>query len=117
VLLDARAARSQLHLATANLNADLCAVRSIRATPRHSRRGENRSLFDGKPLVPGVKAVLAHIHGDTAWPGDAAAVGFAAADRTARWRAMTRHEQGRVPEFLPSPLRGGSTRGSAAGWG
>src|SRR5262249_37489322 len=26
-----------------------------------------RKLFDGKPLVPGVKAILAHIHGDAAW--------------------------------------------------
>jgi 4-hydroxy-tetrahydrodipicolinate synthase len=26
-----------------------------------------RKLFDGKPLVSGVKALLAHIHGDAAW--------------------------------------------------
>ena len=26
-----------------------------------------RKLFDGKPLVPGVKALLAHIHGDPQW--------------------------------------------------
>ncbi|HYZ44525.1 MAG TPA: hypothetical protein VE667_06675, partial [Xanthobacteraceae bacterium] len=26
-----------------------------------------RKLFDGKPLVPGVKALLAHIHGDATW--------------------------------------------------
>src|SRR6516165_7602306 len=26
-----------------------------------------RQLFDGKPLVPGVKALLAHIHGDPQW--------------------------------------------------
>jgi len=54
--------------ATANLNADLCA--------RFYRQGDRgaleaavtiRKLFDGKPLVPGVKAVLAHIHGDAAW--------------------------------------------------
>jgi 4-hydroxy-tetrahydrodipicolinate synthase len=54
--------------ATANLNADLCA--------RAWRSGDDRALdaavsirklFDGKPLVPGVKAVIAHIHGDTAW--------------------------------------------------
>ena len=25
-----------------------------------------RKLFDGRPLVPGVKALLAHIHGDAA---------------------------------------------------
>jgi 4-hydroxy-tetrahydrodipicolinate synthase len=54
--------------ATANLNADLCA--------RAWRNGDNnaldqavtiRKLFDGKQLVPGVKALLAHIHGDPAW--------------------------------------------------
>lgn len=69
--------------ATANLNADLCA--------RFLRHGDRaaldaavtiRKLFDGKPLVPGVKALLAHIHGDAAWsnvmPPLAA---FSAADR------------------------------------
>jgi len=53
--------------ATANLNADLCA--------RAWRTGDTaaldaavaiRKLFDGKPLVSGVKALLAHIHGDPA---------------------------------------------------
>jgi 4-hydroxy-tetrahydrodipicolinate synthase len=53
--------------ATANLNADLCA--------RAFRNGDKaaldtavgiRKLFDGKQLVPGVKALLAHIHGDPA---------------------------------------------------
>jgi 4-hydroxy-tetrahydrodipicolinate synthase len=54
--------------ATANLNADLCA--------RGWRNGDSdalklavtiRRLFDGKQLVPGVKALLAHIHRDPAW--------------------------------------------------
>src|SRR6185437_10593785 len=54
--------------ATANLNADLCA--------RGYRSGDVaaldeavaiRKLFDGKQLVPGVKALLAHIHNDAAW--------------------------------------------------
>jgi 4-hydroxy-tetrahydrodipicolinate synthase len=54
--------------ATANLNADLCA--------RAWRNGDTgaldaavaiRKLFDGKQLVPGVKALLAHIHGDADW--------------------------------------------------
>jgi 4-hydroxy-tetrahydrodipicolinate synthase len=54
--------------ATANLNADLCA--------KAFRNGDQialdaavaiRKLFDGKPLVSGVKALLAHIHGDPAW--------------------------------------------------
>ena len=51
--------------ATANVNADLCA--------RAWNQGDAialdaavaiRKLFDGKPLVSGVKALLAHIHGD-----------------------------------------------------
>jgi 4-hydroxy-tetrahydrodipicolinate synthase len=51
--------------ATANLNADLCA--------RAWGQGDTgaldaavaiRKLFDGKPLVSGVKALLAHIHND-----------------------------------------------------
>jgi 4-hydroxy-tetrahydrodipicolinate synthase len=54
--------------ATANLNADLCA--------RAYRTGDAaalaeavtiRKLFDGKPLVAGVKALLAHIHGEPQW--------------------------------------------------
>jgi 4-hydroxy-tetrahydrodipicolinate synthase len=53
--------------ATANLNADLCA--------RAWRQGDRsafdaavaiRGLFDGKPLVAGVKALLSHIHADPA---------------------------------------------------
>ncbi|HEY1311594.1 MAG TPA: dihydrodipicolinate synthase family protein, partial [Pseudolabrys sp.] len=50
--------------ATANLNADLCArawgqgdVAALDAAVAI------RKLFDGKPLVSGVKALLAHIHG------------------------------------------------------
>ena len=71
--------------ATANLNADLCA--------RAWRSGDAgaldtavaiRKLFDGKPLVSGVKALLAHIHDDPALarvkPPLAA---FSAADRAA----------------------------------
>ena len=71
--------------ATANLNADLCA--------RFFRHGDRaaldaavtiRTLFDGKPLVPGVKALLAHIHGDAAWAKVMPPLaGFAAADRAA----------------------------------
>jgi 4-hydroxy-tetrahydrodipicolinate synthase len=53
--------------ATANLNADLCA--------RAYRNGDERALaqavairglFDGVPLLPGVKAVLAHLHNSPA---------------------------------------------------
>jgi 4-hydroxy-tetrahydrodipicolinate synthase len=54
--------------ATANLNADLCA-RAWRSGDRGAldTAVTIRKLFDGKPLVPGVKATLAHIHGDSAW--------------------------------------------------
>jgi 4-hydroxy-tetrahydrodipicolinate synthase len=71
--------------ATANLNADLCA----RAWAQGDQTALEaavaiRKLFDGKPLVSGVKALLAHIHGDAALarvkPPLAA---FSAADRAA----------------------------------
>ncbi len=54
--------------ATANLNPDLCA-RAYRAgdTGALAEAVAIRKLFDGKPLVPGVKALLAHIHGDPRW--------------------------------------------------
>ena len=67
-LLEARAgAFAGCISATANLTADLCA--------RAWQKGDTaaleaavtiRKLFDGKPLVSGVKALLAHIHGDPA---------------------------------------------------
>jgi 4-hydroxy-tetrahydrodipicolinate synthase len=54
--------------ATSNLNADLC------ARAFHGGDGAAlaaavaiRKLFDGKPLVPGVKALLAWIHRDPQW--------------------------------------------------
>jgi 4-hydroxy-tetrahydrodipicolinate synthase len=69
VLLDGRAgAFAGCISATANLNADLCA--------RAWKGGDKgalddavtiRKLFDGKQLVSGVKALLAHIHRDPAW--------------------------------------------------
>src|SRR6516162_3771244 len=54
--------------ATANLNADLCA-RAWRSGDASALDAAVaiRKLFDGKPLVPGVKALLAHIHRDPAW--------------------------------------------------
>jgi len=43
-----------------------------------------RKLFDGKPLVPGVKALLAHIHDDAGWAKVMPPLaGFGAADRAA----------------------------------
>jgi len=71
--------------ATANLNADLCA--------RAYRSGDLaaldeavaiRKLFDGKQLVPGVKALLGHIHDDPEWARVAPPLAaFSAADRAA----------------------------------
>lgn len=51
--------------ATANLNADLCA-RAFHHGDAGAQAKANkiRALFDGKALVAGVKAVLAHVHGD-----------------------------------------------------
>ena len=53
--------------ATANLNADLC-QRAWRSGDEDAlaRAVKIRKLFDGKPLVAGVKAGLAAIHGDAA---------------------------------------------------
>src|SRR5712691_667406 len=54
--------------ATVNLNADLCA-RAYRGGDAAALEAavNIRTLFDGKPLIAGVKALLAHIHGDPAW--------------------------------------------------
>jgi 4-hydroxy-tetrahydrodipicolinate synthase len=54
--------------ATANLNANLCG-RAYRAgdTAALAEAVAIRSLFDGKPLVAGVKALLAHIHNEPQW--------------------------------------------------
>jgi 4-hydroxy-tetrahydrodipicolinate synthase len=54
--------------ATANLNADLCA-KAFRSGDQIALDAAVaiRKLFDGKPLVSGVKALLAHIHSDPAW--------------------------------------------------
>jgi 4-hydroxy-tetrahydrodipicolinate synthase len=53
--------------ATANLNADLCG-RAWQSGDKAAleQAVAIRSLFDGKALVSGVKALLAHIHGDPA---------------------------------------------------
>jgi len=68
VLLDARAgAFAGCISATANLNADLCA-RAFHGGDAAALDAAVaiRKLFDGKPLVPGVKALLSHIHRDAA---------------------------------------------------
>ena len=54
--------------ATANLNADLCArAWSSGDTAALDAAVAIRKLFDGKALVPGVKAMLAHIHNEPQW--------------------------------------------------
>ena len=71
--------------ATANLNADLCA-RFYRSddSAALAQAIAIRKLFDGKPLVPGVKALLAHIHGEPQWVRVAPPLlPLAAADRMA----------------------------------
>ncbi len=71
--------------ATANLNADLCA-RAYRAGDAGAlaEAVAIRKLFDGKPLVPGVKALLAHIHGEPQWARVAPPLSaFPAADKAA----------------------------------
>jgi 4-hydroxy-tetrahydrodipicolinate synthase len=54
--------------ATANVNVDLCA-RAWRAGDAEAlgTAVAIRRLFDGKPLVAGVKALVGHIHGDPGW--------------------------------------------------
>jgi len=70
--------------ATANLNADLCG-RAWKSgdTAALEAAVTIRKLFDGKQLVAGVKATLAHIHGDPAWARVKPPLApFAAVDRT-----------------------------------
>jgi 4-hydroxy-tetrahydrodipicolinate synthase len=69
--------------ATANLNADLCQTAWATGDPAALDRAVTiRKLFDGKPLVPGVKATLAHIHNDPAWARVAPPLSaFSASDR------------------------------------
>ena len=69
--------------ATANLNADLCQrAWATGDTAALDAAVTIRKLFDGKPLVSGVKATLAHIHNDPAWARVAPPLApFPAADR------------------------------------
>ena len=53
--------------ATANLNADLCGLAWHKGDQAAQDQAVAiRKLFEGKPLVSGVKALLSHIHGDPA---------------------------------------------------
>ncbi len=71
--------------ATANLSADLCArAWDVGDTAALDAAVTIRKLFDGKPLVSGVKALLAHIHGDpTLARVKPPLAAFSAADRAA----------------------------------
>jgi 4-hydroxy-tetrahydrodipicolinate synthase len=86
VLLDARGgAFAGCISATANLNSDLCQ----RAWAKGDKAALDgavtiRKLFDGKPLVSGVKSLLSHIHGDPALARVKPPLApFSAADRAA----------------------------------
>ena len=97
-LIEARSGRfAGCISATSNLNADLCA-RAFRSgdVAALDAAVAIRNLFEGKQLVAGVKALLAHIHQDQGWArvkpplaqfpaADAAAVitGYEAVRRTA----------------------------------
>jgi 4-hydroxy-tetrahydrodipicolinate synthase len=86
VLLEARdGAFAGCISATANLNADLCArAWSKGDQAAHEAAVAIRKLFEGKPLVPGVKSLLAHIHGDASLARVKPPLGaFSAADRAA----------------------------------
>ena len=53
--------------ATANCNADLCQLTwSSGDTAASEQAVTIRNLFNGRPLVSGIKSLLAHIHGDPA---------------------------------------------------
>ena len=69
--------------ATANLNADLCQKAWASGdTAAQDSAVTIRKLFDGKPLVPGIKSTLAHIHNDAAWARVAPPLApFTAADK------------------------------------
>jgi 4-hydroxy-tetrahydrodipicolinate synthase len=69
--------------ATANLNADLCQrAWSTGDTAALDAAVTIRKLFDGKPLVSGVKSTLAHIHNDAGWSRVAPPLApFTAADK------------------------------------
>src|SRR5437763_15366718 len=68
-----------------NHNANLCARAFRGGDPAALAAAVAiRKLFDGKQLVAGVKALLAHIHGDPGWSRVKPPLApFAAADRAA----------------------------------
>lgn len=98
VLLEARAgAFAGCISATANLNADLCArAWSSGDAGALADAVTIRKLFDGRQLVSGVKALLAHIHNDPAWARvEPPLSAFPAADRAA---ATEGYDRVRAPQ-------------------
>jgi 4-hydroxy-tetrahydrodipicolinate synthase len=96
VLLEARGgAFAGCISATANVNSDLCAKAFHGGDAAALETAVTiRKLFDGRALVPGVKALLAHIHGDPAWARVMPPLAeFAAADRAA---VVSGHDQARA---------------------
>ena len=71
--------------ATANCNSDLCQLAWSKGDATALDAAVTiRKLFDGRQLVPGVKALLSHIHGDPALARVRPSLSaFPAADRTA----------------------------------
>jgi 4-hydroxy-tetrahydrodipicolinate synthase len=70
--------------ATANVNSDLCGAGWRGDKAALETAVAIRKLFDGRPLVSGIKALLGHIHGDSAWANVAPPLArFSAADRAA----------------------------------
>jgi 4-hydroxy-tetrahydrodipicolinate synthase len=71
VLLEARSGTfAGCISATANLNSEYCArAFKLGDEGAHKTAVAIRSLFDGLPLVPGIKALLAHRHGDNKLSG------------------------------------------------
>jgi 4-hydroxy-tetrahydrodipicolinate synthase len=71
--------------ATANVNSDLCASAYHNGDAAALDAAVAiRKLFEGRALVPGVKALLAHIHDDLAWAQVMPPLAeFAASDRAA----------------------------------
>src|SRR5262249_55580877 len=69
VLMEARAGTfAGCISATANVNSDLCAKAYHSGDAAALDAAVTmRKLFEGRALVPGVKALLAHIHDDPAW--------------------------------------------------
>jgi 4-hydroxy-tetrahydrodipicolinate synthase len=77
--------------ATCNLNSGASA-RAFHAgdTAEHARAVAIRTLFDGKPLVAGIKAGLAHLHGDLAFAeAMPPLVAWPAAERAALAQALS----------------------------